>query len=96
MTQCCAVVVRQSLPGALLSTHRAHALCLYDEQAQPHPRPVYATNSRVCTERRTCVRLQPVRIQHLLSTLNSPNSVFNSWLGSALHLLEQQYACRPG
>jgi hypothetical protein len=34
----------------------------------------------------TCVKLAPVRIQHLLSTVNSPNSVFRTWPGSALHL----------
>lgn len=26
----------------------------------------------------TCVKLAPVRIQHLLSTVNSPNSVFST------------------
>lgn len=34
----------------------------------------------------TNVRLKPVRIQHLLSTVNSPNSVLSNMLGSALHL----------
>jgi hypothetical protein len=32
------------------------------------------------------VRLKPVRIQHLLSTLNSPNSVLRTCDASALHL----------